>query len=183
MHYLHIRFAMFTVSFESFGSSIIRATATADKASCKARDAIAQAFSQFLDACVIAGVTRDEEGCKALGEEIRTCQAFLDGVPMGTIEKATVTNYAQSAMRAYFHDVAWYASAFLSEEKGGLPALPWSKGATKSGARNGKVSVTTDAELMLTIRKALEQCTLLNRDVIKSILIDAACEIDPDFKV
>ena len=174
---------MFTVPFESFGSSIIRATVAADKASGKSRDVISQAFGQFLDACSIAGIPRDEEGCKALGEEIRTCQAFLDGVPMGTIEKNTVTNYAQSAMRAYYHDVAWYASAFLSEEKGGLPALPWSKGAAKSGARNGKVSVTTDKDLMLTIRKALEQCTLLNRDVIKSILIDAGLELDPDFKV
>jgi len=175
---------MSTVSFNAFGSTIINATTAADKAAGKARDIVAQAFTQYMDACTVAGVTRDEDGVKAIGEEVRTCQVFMDAVAVGLIEKNTVTNYAQSAMRAYFHDVAWYASAFLSEEKGGLPALPWSKGAVKGGkARVGKVSTTDNKALLDTIRKAIEQAALLNRDVIKSILIDAALEIDEDFKV
>ena len=174
---------MSTVSFNSFGSTVLNATAAADKAHCKARDVVAQSFAQYLDACTVAGITRDEDGCKAIGEEIRTCQVFLDAVAVGLIEKNTVTNYAQSAMRAFYHGDAWYASAFLSEEKGGLPALPWSKGATKSGARVGKVSTTDNKALLDTIRKAIEQAVMLNRDVIRSILIDAALEIDDDFKV
>jgi hypothetical protein len=175
---------MSTVSFNAFGSTIITATTAADKAAGKARDIVAQAFAQYMDACTVAGVTRDEEGVKSIGEEVRTCQVFIDAVAVGLIEKNTVTNYAQSAMRAYYHDVAWYASAFLSEEKGGLPALPWSKGAAKGGkARVGKVSTTDNKALLDTIRKAIEQAVLLNQLEIKSILIDAACVIDPAFKV
>ena len=175
---------MTTVSFNTFGSTIITATTAADKAAGKARDIVAQAFAQYMDACVVAGVTRDEEGVKAIGEEVRTCQVFIDAVAVGLIEKNTVTNYAQAAMRAYFHDVAWYASAFLSEEKGGLPALPWSKGAAKGGkARVGTVERTNNKALLDTIRKAIEQAVILNRLETKGGLIDLACEIDPDFKV
>jgi hypothetical protein len=178
---------MNTVSFNAFGSTIINATTAADKAAGKARDIVAQAFAQYMDACTVAGVTRDEEGVKSIGDEVRTCQVFIDAVAVGLIEKNTVTNYAQSAMRAYFHDVAWYASAFLSEEKGGLPALPWSKGAVKGGkarvTKAGTVERTNDKALLDTIRKAIEQAVILNQLEIKSILIDAACVIDPDFKV
>ena len=171
------------VSFNIFGFSIIAAVAALDKASGKARDVVAQSFAQFLDACVLAGVSRDETGVKAIGAAVRDCQAFIDAVATGTIEKATVTNYAQSAMRAYYHDTAWYASAFLSEEKGGLPALPWSKGAVKSGARTGTVTTTDNKSLLDTLRKAIEQAVLLNRLETTGGLIDLACEIDPDFKV
>ena len=184
MHSLHRGSYMATFSFDSFGFAIVRATATADRASCKARDIVAQSFAQFLDSCTVAGVARDEAGVKSIGTAIRECQAFLDAVALGTIEKNTVTNYAQSAMRAYYHEAAWYASAFVSEDKGGLPVLPWSKGAAKtSTARAGTVSTTDNAALLATIRKAIEQATLLNRDVIRSILIDAAVEIDDTFTV
>lgn len=174
---------MATVSFNAFGLTIVKATGTADKAQGKARDIVAQAFAQYLDSCTVAGIARDEVGVKSIGEEVRTCQVFIDAVAIGTLEKNTVTNYAQSAMRAYFHDVAWYASAFLSEDKGGLPALPWGKGAVKKGAKVGTVTKTDNKALLDTIRKAIDQAVLLNQLEIKSILIDAACVIDPDFKV
>ena len=175
---------MATVSFNAFGLTIVKATGTADKAQGKARDIVAQAFTQYLDSCTVAGIARDEDGVKSIGEEVRTCQVFLDAVAIGTLEKNTVTNYAQSAMRAYFHDVAWYASAFVSEEKGGLPALPWGKGAKgKTGAKVGAVERTTDKALLDTIRKAIEQSMILNRLEMKGVLIDLACEVDPEFKV
>ena len=175
---------MAKVSFNAFGSTILKATGAADKAQGKARDIVASAFQQYLDSCTVAGIARNEAGVKSIGDEVRTCQVFLDAVATGTLEKNTVTNYAQSAMRAYFHEAAWYASAFVSEEKGGLPALPWGKGAKgKTGAKVGKVTKTDNKALLDTIRKAIEQAVLLNRDVIKSILIDAALEIDEDFKV
>lgn len=170
------------VSFQSFGSSIIKAHVTTDKVVIKARDTIAQAMQQFLDACSLAGIARDEAGTKSIGEEIRGAQCFLDAIAQGLIEQNTVTNYAQGAMRAYFHNAQWKPSAFLAEDKGGLPALPWSKGAKGSkGAKTGTVKSTDDKALLETIRKALEQAVLLNRDTVRSILIDAAVELDPEF--
>ena len=172
------------VSFQSFGSSIIKAHVATDKVVSKARDTIAQSMQQFLDSCSLAGITRDEDGTKSIGAEIRGSQCFIDAVAQGLIEQTTVTNYAQGAMRAYFHNAAWYASAFVSEEKGGLPALPWSKGGKgKTGAKTGKVKTTDNAALLDTLRKAIEQAMLLNRLEVKGMLIDVAVEIDPSFTV
>lgn len=172
------------VSFQSFGSSIIKAHVATDKVVIKARDTIAQAMQQFLDACTLAGITRDEEGTKSIGEEIRGAQCFIDAIAQGLIEQTTVTNYAQGAMRAYFHNAQWYASAFVAEDKGGLPALPWSKGGKgKTGAKAGGTKTTDDKALLETIRKALEQAVILKRDIVRSILIDAALEIDSEFKL
>lgn len=172
------------VSFQSFGSSIVSAHVATDKAVVKARESIAKSMQQFLDACSMAGITRDEAGTKSIGEEIRGSQVFIDAMAQGLIEQATVTNYAQGAMRAYFHNAAWYASAFVAEEKGGLPALPWSKGAKGSkGAKSGSTKTTDDKALLETIRKALDQAVILKRDIVRSILIDAALEIDSEFKL
>ena len=172
------------VSFQSFGSSIVSAHIATDKVVAKARETIAKSMQQFLDACSMAGITRDEAGTKGIGEEIRGSQVFIDAIAQGLIEQTTITNYAQGAMRAYFHNAAWYASAFVSEEKGGLPALPWSKGGKGSkGAKAGGTKTTDDKALLETIRKALEQAVLLNRDTVRSILIDAAVELDPEFTI
>jgi len=172
------------VSFQAFGSSIVSAHVATDKVVAKARDTVAKAMQQFLDACASAGITRDEEGAKAIGAEIRGAQCFIDAVAQGLIEQTTVTNYAQGAMRAHFHNAAWYASAFVAEDKGGLPALPWSKGSKgKTGAKAGSTKTTDDKALLETIRKALEQAVLLNRHTVRSILIDAAVEIDPEFTI
>lgn len=170
------------VSFQSFGSKVVAARIAADKAEGKSRDIIATAFQQFLDSCSLAGITRDEEGTKSIGAEIRGAQCFIDAVAQGLLEQATVTNYAQGAMRAYFHNAQWYASAFVAEVKGGLPALPWSKGAKGSkGAKAGGTKTTDDKALLETIRKALEQSVILKRNTVRSILIDAAVELDPEF--
>ena len=172
------------VSFQSFGSKIVAAEIARDKTDAKFRDIIAIAMQQFLDACSMAGITRDEAGTKSIGEEIRESQVFIDAVAQSHIERTTVTNYAQGAMRAHFHNAAWYASAFVAEDKGGLPALPWSKGGKgKTGAKTGVTKTTDNAALLATIRKALEQAILLNRDTVRSILIDAAVELDPEFTI
>lgn len=172
------------VSFQSFGSKIVAAEIARDKADAKFRDVIAIAMQGFLDACAVNGITRDEAGTKSIGKEIRESQVFIDAVAQNHIERNTVTNYAQSAMRAYFHNAQWYASAFLAEDKGGLPALPWSKGSKgKTGSKAGGIKTTDDKALLESIRKALEQAVILKRDVVRSILIDAAVELDPEFKV
>jgi hypothetical protein len=176
---------MQVASFDSCGSLIVKAAIAADKLEAKNRDAITVAMTKFLDACAVTGVPRDEAGTKAIGEEIRGCQALLDAVAQGHVKTNTVTNYAQGAMRAYFHNLKWTPCAYHNPEKGtgGLPFLPGGKGAKAAEAKAGSITKTTDKALLETLKKAIEQALILNRLEAKGMLIDVACTIDPEFKV
>ncbi len=171
------------ISFINAATVILGSLERQDAMASREGDIVKAAVQQFLDACTIAGISRDEAGCEAIKKTIADCPVFLEAMEYGSLLKDTVTTYVGGITRAHYWNLDWYASAYRAPTSGGLDYLPWGKGAKAAKARVGSVTTTTDAELMLTIRKALEQCTLLNRDVIKSILIDAACEIDPDFKV
>ena len=143
-----------------------------------------QAFTQFIDACVVRGMQRTEASCKAIHAEIMTAfkeDIKTDETPDGIWKRSTVSNYSQGVQRAFFHDATWSTRAFQSEKNGGLPSLPWSN---KAGApiKTGSVKETTVPALIETLRKALEQCKLLNRDSIHGALLDVCVEIDADFK-
>lgn len=192
---------MSTVSFNAFGPAVIKAMRAAEAAAIKSGQVIEATFLQYLDACTIAGVPRTQEGVDAIGKEILECQVMLDAIAIyGPIFKNTITSYSGGAKRAYYWDAQWYASAHLAPVKGGLPFLPWGKGAKAEAARLAKLAAgngetptkktkagtverTNDKALLYTIRKAIEQAVILNQLEIKSILIDAACVVDPDFKV
>ena len=51
----------------------------------------------------------------------------------------------------------------------------------EANAKAGKVEVTDMPALVLTLQKALHQCTLLNQSMLKASLIDAIIEFIPDF--
>lgn len=192
---------MSTVSFNAFGPAVIKAMRSAEAAAIKSGEVIDATFRQYLDACTIAGVPRTQEGVDAIGKEILECQVMLDAIAIyGPVFKNTITSYSGGAKRAYYWDAEWYASSHLAPIKGGLPFLPWGKGAKAEEARlaklaagngespakktkAGTVSTTDNKALLATIRKAIEQAVILNQLEIKSILIDAACVVDPDFKV
>jgi hypothetical protein len=193
---------MNTVSFNTFGSTVIKAMKAQEAAAIKSGELIEATFLQYLDACTIAGVPRTQEGVDAIGKEILECQVMLDAIALlGPVFKNTITSYSGGAKRAYYWDAQWYASAHLHPLKGGLAFLPWGKGFKAEQARlaklaaegagesptkkakAGMVESTNNKALLDTIRKAIEQAVILNQLEIKSILIDAACVIDPDFKV
>jgi hypothetical protein len=192
---------MNTVSFNTFGSTVIKAMKAQEAAAIKSGELIEATFLQYLDACTIAGVPRTQEGVDAIGKEILECQVMLDAIALlGPVFKNTITSYSGGAKRAYYWDAQWYASAHLHPLKGGLAFLPWGKGFKAEQARlaklaegtseapakktkAGTVERTNNKALLDTIRKAIEQAVILNRLEVKSILIDAACDIDPDFKV
>ena len=177
---------MSTVSFNTAAAIVIKSLKAQEAATIKSGQVIETAFIQYLDACTIAGIPRDQAGVDAIGKEILECQVMLDAIAIyGPVFKSTVTSYAGGAKRAYYWDARWYASAHLSPEKGGMEYLPWGKGAKAAAKKikSGPVSTTTDAALLETFRKAIEQAVLLNRLEMKGALIDLACEIDPDFKV
>jgi hypothetical protein len=156
-------------SFENGAKSIIAAQAAADRAAVKTSDAIVMAIQRHLDACSVAGIPRDLQGVNAIGKGIRECQVFLDAVATGFFEKKTITEYAQGAMRAYFHNVAFAAS--LKND----PAykIPSKDGTVKSA---GKSTTTTVAAFHRTLIKALQQARLLGLEEQAADLLDFCLE-------
>ena len=117
-------------------------------------------------------------GVNAIGKGIRECQAFLDAIAVGFFEKKTITEYAQGAMRSYFHNTAFTASlkndpAFKipakdGSIKGGSGAGGAGKGgsvkggAGKGGSGKGDAgSTTTIAAFHSTLVTALRQARQL----------------------
>lgn len=156
-------------SFNTSAKSIVAAQRKADAIASKAGDAIAQAMQQHLDACAVAGLARDLPSVTALGKSIRECQVFLDAVAVGSFEKKTITEYAQGAMRAYFHNVPFTAS--LKND----PAfkIPAKDGSIKSG---GAVARTTREALFKTLNKALEQMRILEEHDAAAACLDTILE-------
>lgn len=176
-------------SFDRRATAILAALESLDGAASKCADAIQATMMAFIDEVYIATGKRDEATCKALGKAIRESQVFIDAVAQGMIEKTTITNYAQGAMRALHYNVAWAPRLFQDSDM----RLPWSKkpaaekaegtkGSATDAKKAGKVQTTTDKELLDTMRKAIQQARLLNRHLTVGLLIDAAQEIDAEFK-
>ena len=161
-------------SFDGAAKSIITAQRQADKVNVKAGAVITQSIQQHLDACAVAGVSRDLQGVNAIGKVIRECQAFLDAVAVGTFEKKTITEYAQGAMRAYFHNVPFAASLKNDPEF----KIPAKDGSVKKA---GSVSTTTQAAAFKTARKLLEQLRLIECDDCAAAVLDAMLDGFEDF--
>ena len=161
-------------SFDGAAKAIITAQRQADKVNVKAGAVITQSIQQHLDACAVAGVARDLQGVNAIGKVIRECQAFLDAVAVGTFEKKTITEYAQGAMRAYFHNVPFAAS--LKND----PAfkIPAKDGKVKAA---GTVSTTSRESLFKTLNKALFQCRTLGDHEAACAIMDTVQEYFADF--
>lgn len=152
-------------SFDASARAIVSAQRAFDKVAVKASAAIVQAMQQYLDACAVSDVPRDNAGVNALGKGIRECQVFLDSVAQGLFEKKTITEYAQSAMRAYFHNIP-FAPSLKNDTDYKIPAKD---GSVKSA---GSVKTTSNEALYKTLQKALEQARLLGMDEQAANLLD-----------
>jgi len=122
-----------------------------ERAHGKFTDKVKTLFNAWLDAAARAGVPRDEAGCKALRKAFIENEVVVRGIEEGVWLRSTITNYAQGAMRAYFHGTEWTPRAFQSEENGGVPALPWStqpkasKASEAKDAKDAKVAKASEA--------------------------------------
>jgi hypothetical protein len=154
-------------SFNVAAKGIVSAMRKADAIAVKTSDMIVQTVQQYLDAASVAGVPRDNQGVKALGSEIRNCQVMLDAIAIGTFEKKTITEYAQGAMRAYFHSVP-YTATLKNDPAYKIPGADGTVKASPSGA----VTKTTKAALYKTISKALGQARLLGMTEQAADLLD-----------
>lgn len=154
-----------------------------DKAASKFTGQVTIAFQMMCDTASVAGVKRDEPSIKAFMSDIRNTEAFVDAVAVGMLEQKTVTEYAQSAGRAYFHNVPFTADLKNKPEY----ALPWSKAGKgkKHGAEAGeagKVQTTDRAELDKTACKLLAQCRMLGLNELAATLLDTLIESLDGFK-
>ena len=166
--------AIVVPSFNTAAKVIMSATKALDKAAEKAGGKTTAVIQQWLDACAIEGIPREAKPVKAMGKAIRECQAFLDAVAQGTEVKKTITEYAQGAMRAYFHNVPFTAS--LKND----PAfkIPDADGNVKSG---GAVKTTNRKALFATLNKALEQMRLLDEHDAAASMLDTIQEYFSEF--
>jgi hypothetical protein len=167
-------------SFNNAATAIIKALSAADNAAAKYSVTLATTMQQYLDNCAISGMLRDNAMVKAIGNEIRTCQAMLDAVATGMLEKKTVTEYAQSAMRAYFHDVP-FAQGLKNDPDFQIPNANGDV-KVKAPSKAGKVSKTSRAELDKTIVKMLEQARVLGLNEFAADMLDVCLESLDGFK-
>ena len=183
MSKLNARIAAVTVpSFTNAAKDIQSAQQAYDKvatkASVKFANATAIAFQQFIDTCYTAGVPKDKAGCNRLGKEITTNETVLNMIAVGLLQKNTITNYAQSAKRAFHFNVPFEITLFKDENL----ILPWSGAASdedktdanKTAGKSGAVEVTTREALMETLSKAIKQAALLNLTSLHDELLDLA---------
>ena len=165
------------VSFNVAAKSIVLAYAAMDKIAGKTRDTIQITMQGFCDAWLIAN-GKSIESCKALGKTIRESEIVVKVVASGAIDKKTFTEYAQSAMRAVFHGVAWEAG--LKNDP--AYALPGGKVSTPAAEKAGTVSTTTIESAHKTMQKAISQYRMLNQSLLVAALLDSIQEFYPDFK-
>ena len=164
-------------SFDSHAKTIIGGWKSFDKAQDKLSSVVCTTMQRFVDTWLVQ-VGKDEKAVKAMGKAIRESQAVIDAVATGQMEKRTFTEYAQSAMRALHYGVEFTPSLKNDETK----ILPFSKKATPSTAKAGKVSSTTREELDKTISKAIAQARILGLSEFSASMVDLAIESLDGFK-
>jgi hypothetical protein len=164
-------------AFDAYAKTIIKGYESFDNATAKLSATVHSTMQAYIDVCTKAGLSRDKAGCNALGKAIRECDAVQAIVASGAMEKKTFTEYAQSAMRAFFHGVPFEASLKNNKEMG----LPWGNAKPASGAKSGKVESTSRAELDKTLSKALKQARLLGLTEFAANILDLCLESLDDF--
>jgi hypothetical protein len=158
---------------------VIKATERFDRASVDFSAAIRAAFGHMVDLAIGAGVAKDEAGCKHLARTIREAAPFREAVAIGTMEGKTVTEYAQSAARAFFHGVEFAPGLKNQPEM----ALPWGKTKDSSGAgQSGGVESTDRNALDATACKLIKQCRLLGLNDLAADLLDMLIDRLEGFK-
>jgi hypothetical protein len=164
--------------FDSSAKTIIKAYEAFDKASASLTDTVNYTMQAYIDKCTTAGLSKEQADVNRLGKMIRESQAVLDIVASGAMEKKTFTEYAQSAMRAFFHGVPFSASLKNDKDMG----LPW--GGAKGDKKNasGTVVSTSREALDKTLCKALEQARLLGLTEFAADMLDLCLDRLDSFK-
>lgn len=161
-----------SVSFNTQASNIIRGYKAFDKAGAALNAIVTRELQFYIDAHIVAGTAKDEKGCKALQKGITQCEAVLNVVASGAMEKKTFTEYAQGAARAFYYGVPFAADLKNNPDY----KLPWGKAGKGTTAKAGKVTSTTRESLDQTLSKAIEQARALGLTEFAAEVLDLALE-------
>jgi hypothetical protein len=164
--------------FDSSAKTIIKAYEAFDKASVSLTDTVNYTMQAYIDQCNKAGLGKAQADVTRLGKTIRESQAVLDIVASGAMEKKTFTEYAQSAMRAFFHGVPFSASLKNDTDMG----LPWGGAKGDKQSASGVVISTTREALDKTLCKALEQARALGLTEFAADMLDLCIDRLDNFK-
>jgi len=164
--------------FDKYALAIIKAKTQAHGAMTKADASIDATMQQFTDAWAIAGYSKSQADVARLGKAIRDSEAVKNMTETTWLKRKTFTEYAQSAMRAFFHGVPFSASLKGNPDMG----LPW--GGAKGDKKNasGTVVSTTREALDKTLIKALEQARLLGLTEFAADMLDLCIDRLDSFK-
>jgi len=165
------------VSFDTSAKCIVSAQRIHDKASVKFAGALQISMQGFCDKWLIEN-GKSIESCQSLGKTIRDSKVVADIVLSGAMVRKTWTEYAQSAMRAVYHGIAWEGKLKNNPEY----ALPGGKVSTSKDKKAGEVSTTTLDAAHKTLCKAIAQYRLLNQSMLVAALLDSIQEFYPEFK-
>jgi hypothetical protein len=164
-------------SFDATAKHILNGWKAFDKAQDKLSAVVCSSMQLFVDQWHVQ-VGKDEKSVKAMGKAIRESQVVIDAAATGQMEKRTFTEYAQSAMRALHYGVEF--SPALKNDTSKI--LPYSKKATATPAKAGKIESTTRVELDKTISKAIAQARMLGLSEFSAAMVDLAIESLDGFK-
>ena len=169
-------------SFNNAAKSFLKSLAGMDSAAGKFSAAISGTLQQYLDACSVSGIVRDHAGCAAIGKAVRENELMVKAwFHDGTLQQKTVTEYAQSMMRAYFHNVPFEQGLKNNPEF----KIPAANGDTRKPAgpkAGGKIQSTTRAELDKTICKMLTQARLMGLTEFAADVLDLCLDGLDGFK-
>lgn len=176
-------------SFEGRATAIKGALENLDIASSICADVIRASMQGYIDEVFLATGKRDQATCTMLGKAIRESEVMEQMVMDMLIEKTTITNYAQGAMRALHFNLDWAPRLFMDAER----KLPWSKkpatekaegtkGSSTDVTKAGKVTTTTRAEADKTLSKAFAQYRMIGMNEFVANMLDLALESLDGFK-
>ena len=169
-----IKIADILPSFNAGAADIVAAEKKVAGVMVKAGAAVAGAIQKHLDACAVAGVPRDKAGADAIAKAMRECEVFTPAIEAGHLQAKTITEYAQSAARAYFHNVPFSASLKGNPDF----KIPAADGSVKAG---GAVTTTNQTAAFKTAAKLLQQLRILNELDAAAAVLDTMLDYFPDF--
>ena len=165
-------------SVSAAAADIIRAFKGHNAAVGKFNAKVSLAGQGVVDAAIVAGVPKTEQGVKALQQAFTKSEAMEAAVEAGLLERKTVTEYAQSLARAFYHGVP-FTPALKNDKALGLP---WGKASGATAKTAGAVKTTDRAALDATLCKALEQARMLGLTEFAAVLLDHCFEALDGFK-
>jgi len=173
--------AQFTKLHASIVEAFATAKAKADKLEADSVKNQNKAIQALNDAHLLACTTTKAEylkGNASSNDARKEVKALFDSlVAEKYISKATGQQYQQCFWIAFETGVPFSRDLANKKAKAKKDANTKAEAKPKSGA----VEKTDMPALILTLQKALHQCTLLNQSMLKASLIDAIVEFIPEF--